>query len=141
VKLIAVCATCRALSYCAAWISGNGCVPINFLMVRRDLPAPCQASPQLMSLHRLCRRTPLPPKSLVYSCGSGSSTALERYVFALSSIEIFEFRAHPATFVVSRTRARPSPHPPSLPSLTRKPRKFPKSPVSRATTFRSPSVT
>jgi malate synthase len=27
----------RALSYCAAWISGNGCVPINFLMVRFDI--------------------------------------------------------------------------------------------------------
>jgi malate synthase len=25
--------TTRALSYCAAWISGNGCVPINHLMV------------------------------------------------------------------------------------------------------------
>lgn len=23
---------CSALAYCAAWIGGNGCIPLNFLM-------------------------------------------------------------------------------------------------------------
>lgn len=140
-KLIVTRAMCRALSYCAAWISGNGCVPINFLMVCRNPSAPESSWPEAyISTLSLCRRTPLLPKLLVYSCGSGSSTAPERYVLALSFMsQILE--SHLPAALAFRTRARPSPHPPCLPSLTRKPRKSPKLPVSRAITFRLPSVT
>jgi hypothetical protein len=54
-----------ALSYCAAWISGNGCVPIAGLM--EDVII--KRSRASANDHRL-----LPPKLLVSSSGSGSST-------------------------------------------------------------------
>ena len=40
----------RALSYCAAWISGNGCVPINHLMVCPHFSVPSDLS-SLLLLH------------------------------------------------------------------------------------------
>lgn len=116
-----------ALSYCAAWISGNGCVPINHLMVSdRSCSRTMEANqlPGRRSYFGKCSRGRLvetlltcPRRSLVCSSGSGFTTSPRR------------------------TPASSSTSPTSRASSTRRHARLPRSPACRLATSRLPRST
>ena len=65
------------LGYMEGWLRGVGCVPINYLMVRRPARQTSGISPWTDD-GGTRRRTRRRPKSVAVSCGSGAITACAR---------------------------------------------------------------
>ena len=94
-----------ALSYCAAWISGNGCVPINNLME--------DAATAEIARVQLWQWVKYGSKTVRLSLSHHVSTWISCHVYVPWSASTSPLPEHRCKILTSRTPTKPSPRPTS----------------------------